>query len=188
MTAQPPARDPKLLLASLKAEAPPPSSEDPAPEIAGTPRTGAIQKIRYSHDAMIDQIISNPAVSQGELAKMFGYTEGWVSQIMQSDAFRERLAERKKELIDPGIIASIEEKFRGVVSLSLDRLREKLEKEKSPSLETLELGLNIGSRALGYGARQTPTVQVAVQTVVHVPAKATSDEDWLRSKQVVGGA
>ena len=37
---------------------------------------GAIQRVSYTHDALIDMIIANPEVSQGELSKAFGYTQG----------------------------------------------------------------------------------------------------------------
>lgn len=147
--------------------------------------TKSIAKVNYSHDAMIDLIIANPGVDQGDLAKAFGYTEGWVSQVMSSDAFKERLASRKKELVDPSIVASIEERFEAVANLSLERLKEKLERAAAPSMETIMAGATLASRALGYGARPDPrNVQVAVQTIIHVPAKATDKDDWLAGRTV----
>ena len=40
---------------------------------------GAIQRVKYTHDALIDMIIANPAVSQGQLATQFGInvTQAW---------------------------------------------------------------------------------------------------------------
>lgn len=145
----------------------------------------SITKVSYSHDAMIDLIIANPGVNQGELAQAFGYTEAWVSQVMSSDAFKERLASRKKELVDPAIIASIEQRFEAVAMLSLERLKEKLEKSALPTMDTILAGVNVASRALGYGARPDPRVQVAIQTVVHVPAKARDSEEWLDQRTAV---
>jgi len=186
-------------------QGPPASFLPPPPEMAGTPvdapldsssaefralnkiydPTKAIAKVNYSHDAMIDLIIANPGVNQGELAKVFGYTEGWVSQVMASDAFKERLTVRKKELVDPAIVASIEERFQAVAMLSLERLKERLEKAAAPSMETILSGAELAAKALGYGARPDPrAVQVAVQTVVHVPAKSQSTEDWLNTRTV----
>lgn len=142
--------------------------------------TKSIAKVNYSHDAMIDLIIANPGVNQGELAAAFGYTEGWVSQVFSSDAFKERLAQRKRELVDPAIVNSIEQRFEAVARLSLERLAEKLERSAAPSMETIMAGAGLASRALGYGARPDPrAVQVNVQNIVHVPAKAKDSEDWL---------
>jgi hypothetical protein len=40
-----------------------------------------IQKVRYTHDAMIDLIIADPSIHQNHLAKIFGYTASFVSII-----------------------------------------------------------------------------------------------------------
>jgi hypothetical protein len=70
-----------------------------------------LAKIRYSHDGIIDEILLNPQITQRELAKMVGFTEGWLSICINSDAFKERLAERKGELVDPVIRASVQERW-----------------------------------------------------------------------------
>jgi hypothetical protein len=69
-----------------------------------------IAKVGYTHDAMVDQLIATPHISQGELASIFGYSQTWVSQVINSDAFQARLAHRKEQLADPLIIRSIEER------------------------------------------------------------------------------
>ena len=65
------------------------------PGYAGT-RLGP-RRVKYSHDAMIDLIIASPGIQQNTLAIHFGYTVGWISTIMQSDAFQAKLAARKDE-------------------------------------------------------------------------------------------
>ena len=121
-------------------------------------------KIRYTHDSMIDTIISNPCVSQNELAAQYGYTAGWVSQIISSDAFQSRLAERSAELVDPTIRATVEDRFRGLVYRSLEILKDKLERPAASIPDNLALRtLELSSRALGYGARVEQTnIQVNV--------------------------
>lgn len=142
---------------------------------------GAIQKIRYSHDAMIDMIVGNPWISQGELARNFGYTEGWVSQVIASDAFQARLAERKNELVDPHLRATIEERYKGVIVRSLEVLMKKLEKPVDQIDDDLLIkGLDVASRAAGYGARAAQ-VEVKNNFVVQIPTKAASPEDWARA-------
>lgn len=136
---------------------------------------GAIARVSYSHDAMIDAMIENPAISQNELAAKFGYTVPWVSRICNSDAFLARLAQRKADLVDPTIAASLEEKLRALASASLDVVLEKIVMTKNP-----DLALNaakLSTTALGFGARQQ-NIAVQQNFVVPLPAKAESAEAW----------
>ena len=135
----------------------------------------AIARVKYSHDAMIDLLIANPAISQNEIAATFGYTVPWVSRIMNSDAFQARLALRKEELLDPVIVASIEEKFRALASKSLDVVLDKLSVTNSAELGLK--ALEISAKALGYGARQQ-NLNVQTNFVVALPGKADSAESW----------
>ena len=139
----------------------------------------AIDRVKYSHDAMIDLMIEQPFLSQGQVAEYFGYTQAWVSRIINSDAFQARLAVRKQDLIDPTIVASIEEKMRAVASKSLDVVLEKL--TTLQSFDQSVKAFDVVSKALGYGARQ----QAAVQNnfVVALPTKATSAEDWMNEQR-----
>jgi hypothetical protein len=120
----------------------------------GLPPKGAIAKVRYTHDAMIDLIIANPCISQNQLAQEFGYTASWVSQIISSDAFQSKLAERTKDLVDPTIRATVEERFKGLVLRSLEILREKLDRPSAMIPDQLALRtFELASRAAGYGAK-----------------------------------
>lgn len=138
----------------------------------------AITRVRYTHDAMIDMMIGCPGIAQGELAQHFGFTQAWISRVLCSDAFQARLAERKTELVDPELIASIEERFKGVTMQSLDIIAEKLEATKSADLALQALGIT--SKALGFGARvqQAPQQTNVNNFVVVVPAKSASEADW----------
>jgi hypothetical protein len=137
-----------------------------------------IAKVGYTHDAMVDQLIATPHISQGELASIFGYSQTWVSQVINSDAFQARLAHRKEQLADPLIIRSIEERFRAVAQRSLDIVLEKLDSPAVTPKFALEAA-KLSSDALGYGAAKSgqsggPSVQVVVQ----VPAKSESAQSW----------
>lgn len=134
----------------------------------------AIARVRYSHDGMIDLIVAQPMITQNEIAKHFGYTPAWVSRIINSDAFQERLALRKTELVDPSIVASVDEKLRTLASKSLDVVLEKL-----IATNDAELGLRtveVTTKALGYGARSAAPVQQ--NFVVAMPAQAVSGAAW----------
>jgi len=157
------------------------SADLPAAFLAAPPAElqGAIQKVRYSHDAMIDMIIANPGVSQNELAAQFGYTPGWVSQVITSDAFQNRLAERKEELVDPLIRQALEERFRALVHRSQELLLERLNSPAKVSDDLLLRSLELGAKALGYGARG-PSIQQNTQFVVNLPPKAADGAEWLK--------
>ena len=124
-----------------------------APTLPARPG-GAIAKMRYSHDAMVDLIVQNPWISQNELAATFGYTAGWVSQVISSDAFQARLAERKEEIVDPLIRATLEEQFKGLVARSLEVLRQKLDRPAAQVPDNLVLrAVELGAKAIGMGAQ-----------------------------------
>lgn len=134
-----------------------------------------IQKVSYSHDGMIDLIVADPTISQNAIAAHFGYTPGWVSQVFNSDAFKERLAARKDELIDPVIRASIEEKLQALADKSIQVLLEKLHTTQNPNVAIR--ALDVSSRALGYGAKNGTSVQVN-NFIAHVPPRSASVDDW----------
>ena len=106
-----------------------------------------ITKIRYTHDAMIDLIVANPRITQNQIAAQFGYTPAWISTVMATDLFRERLAERRMELVDPAVSASINERFKALVFRSAEVLMEKL------SAPVSQIPDNLALRAAELGAR-----------------------------------
>lgn len=134
-----------------------------------------INKCRYSHEAMIDVIVANPSIKQNELAKTFDKSVPWVSRIIGSDAFQAALAKRREEVTDPYLIATIEERFKGLANQSLDILAEKLNSSQNADLALKALDVSV--KALGFGARQGPGQ--LNQFVIQLPAKSTSPETWL---------
>lgn len=146
-----------------------------------------IQKVRYTHDAMIDLIIANPAIAQGEIAKVFGFTQGWVSRVLGSDAFQARLAQRRDEIINPELIQTFEERLKGLAAQSLEIIQNKLEATSNPDLAIRALELS--TKALGYGARPANIGQQNNTYVVALPAKIADEGKWAESaKQQVKDA
>lgn len=142
----------------------------------------AIKRVSFTHDALIDLIIANPMLSQGELAKHFGYTQPWLSRVMNSDAFLERLAARKQDVVDPVLTLSIDEKLRALASKSLDVVLDKLTVTQNP--DTALKALEVTSKALGYGARQQ-NLSVQNNFVVAMPTKIPDAKAW--AAQHAGG-
>lgn len=137
--------------------------------------SNAIARVKWDHDAIIDFMLANPALTQNQLAKHFGYTAAWLSRIVNSDAFNARLAARRTEVIDQGLLMSMDEKLKGLASQSLEIIAQKLEQTGSPELAFKSLELT--TKALGYGARQQ-NIQQQTNYVVALPGKVESVEAW----------
>jgi len=141
-----------------------------------------VAKTNYTHEALIDAIIANPEMTQREFASIFGYTESWLSIVMNSDAFQEKLAERKEEIVNPVLRATVMDRFKAVADRSMQNILQQLDLRPADTGLALK-ALNISARALGYGARpqNQQNVQVNIQPVAVVPAKSISSGDWMES-------
>ena len=135
----------------------------PAPH---APTMGNLDRIRYTHADMIDFIIANPWVSQGDLAARYGYTQGWVSNIMASDAWQSAMAARREEVVDPNLKATLEERFRGMTILSLQRLQQKLEAPQV-SDQVLLRAVELGAKACGIGGNRA-VAPVTQEMIVNI--------------------
>jgi len=143
----------------------------------------ALERVRYTHDAMIDIVIAKPDVTQNTLAEYFGYSVGWISRIFCSDAFQARLAVRRGEVITPGLLSTFEERLKVLATVSLDLVLEKLEHRdpitgEGPDIGTIFKALEIGTKSLGYGARQT---NVAIQN--NLTVNTMSDQQLMEIAQ-----
>ncbi len=54
--------------------------------------------VNFRHEAIIDMMIAAPIMTKGEIALHLGYTQAWISTLIQSDAFQMRLAERREAI------------------------------------------------------------------------------------------
>lgn len=150
----------------------------PAPPLAAAcyEQRPVIAKASYTHEAMVDMLVAQPMISQAALARHFGYTEGWISRILQSDALREMLAARRKEMIDPLVAQSLEQQFGALASRSAAVLMEKLDLPQV-SADVAVKALEVSSRALGYGA-QKAGVNIQQNFVVAMPQKSVDGAAW----------
>lgn len=140
----------------------------------------AIDRVKYTHDAMIDLIIAQPGITQNLIARHFGYSVPWVSRIFNSDAFQARLALRKEDLVDPSLLLSIEERLRGVADKSLEIIHERLASMPLDGKFALAAA-DMATKALGFGARQQ-NLNLQANFVVALPAKAQSDVAWVSAQ------
>jgi hypothetical protein len=155
--------------------------EEPAAD--PVPPSGGIEKVGYTHEAMIDLLIARPELSQRQVAEYFGYTEAWVSQIFSSDAFQVRLAERREQLVDPAIRESLRLRFDSMVQRSLEILSEKLARPAADIPDQLALrAFELSTRAAGYGARVEP-LKVDVNVNNHLELLSGNLVTLLRRKK-----
>ena len=154
----------------------------PAPSIQQSDNDGRIASIRTQHDAMVDALIANPTLTNAELAIMFNRTQAWTSYVVNSDLFRARLAERRKEIVDPVLQMTVQQRMEAVTAVSLDVLMNKLvtKPDAALALKTVE----ILTKSQGYGARTEINVNANAGAVAGASAGAirpqlTKDE-WLK--------
>lgn len=124
------------------------------------PTMGVLAKVRYSHMDMIDFILANPGCSQNALAARYGYTAGWVSNVMASDAWQSAMAARRSEMVDPTLVATIDERFRGLTLRSITRLMEKLDAPQVSDQVVLR-AVELGAKAMGVGGNAPPAPPAA---------------------------
>lgn len=140
---------------------PPPEFADliEARQVFGSraPTMGTVAKIRYSHTDMIDFIIANPGITQNDIAARYGYSVGWVSTVMASDAWQSAMAARRSEICDPVLVATVEERFKGITLLSLERLKQKLEAPQVSDNVVLR-AVELGAKALAVGGNAAPVI------------------------------
>lgn len=144
----------------------------------------AIEKVSYSHDKMIDLIIANPRIKQDHLAQYFGYTPAWVSRIMSSDAFRLRMEQRREELVNPIITATLEERFADLALRGAAIMQEKLDNpavmvtfaDAAKAVEIGAKGLAVG----GFGSR------VSVDVNANIDLRGALEEAQRRRDQLLG--
>src|SRR6266404_8541740 len=158
----------------------------PSEQLAGdsplVSRPGPLQKLRYSHEAMIDLLITEPWISQNELADRFNMSASWISTIICSDLFQAKLAERRDQLVDPEIRMSLKTQFEGLLSRSMDILRTKLSAppESVPDQLAVQVAKMAG-QSLGLGAHET---RVSVhETHVHLEELGNNLVNLLRRRK-----
>lgn len=142
-----------------------------------------LKKIRYTHDAMIDILLANPAIRQKELATMFGFSEAWVSTVICSDAFQARLAVRRSDLVGNTLLLNFNERMRRMAFKSLERVETELEKQAACDVNVAMDALKLAAKGFGFGGG--PQIQVNAQQnnqyVVQLPGKAASATEWAKA-------
>ena len=118
-----------------------------------------IDKIRSWHEAIVDFMLQNPHLNQGDCARHLNKTESWLSTLINTDLFREYKARRFGDHHDR-VSHSVIERVSGLAGLSLEVLHERItaEREKIP-LGIVKDSAELMLKSLGYGPKPVATTQ-----------------------------
>jgi hypothetical protein len=115
-----------------------------------------LQRMRVKHHAIAQYLLANPTTTQKEIAAEFGISQAWLSIVINSDCFREYLANADAEFRHE-VLIPLREKLVGVASRAVEKVGEALE-VGSPdyALEVADMALH----KLGYAPNKGPEVAV----------------------------
>jgi hypothetical protein len=144
-------------------------------------------RLNYSHDGFIDLILATPGITQDEIASKLGYSAAWVSTVMSTDTFKSALEKRRKEVIDPVLLASVQERFEGCARRALEIMEYKLSKHPDAVSENLAIrSFEVSARAAGFGARDIVPIVQPQEIHLHLDSMAENLKKLLhREREVI---
>ena len=115
-----------------------------------------IKSVRPWHEQIVDWMLQNPHLTQGQCALYFSKTEAWLSSVINSDLFREYKSRRFADHHE-NVSHSVIERVSGLAGLSLEVLHKRIEEEK----EDIPLGIVLDSatlmlKSMGFGPKAAP--------------------------------
>ena len=126
-----------------------------------------IQRLSDVHEYILDWLLANPGQPQYLLANSLGYTQAWISTVINSDVFQAKLREAQEERRDL-IVLGPSEKLNAVADLALEKTLEKL--EVNPSEGFLAQTSSMALKALGYGGNKGSAGEAHKHLHLHVGA------------------
>ena len=126
---------------------------------ATAPRPFGPKKMRYGYQAVLEMIVSDPTITQGEIAEALGYTQAWVSLIINSDAFQQELRVRNDQIFND-VIIPLRRKVEAVAHRAVEKVAEALDGDEVGP----DYSLNVADKflhKLGYGPQKGPAMVVA---------------------------
>lgn len=115
--------------------------------------TAVVQKLSIKHNAIMDFMIANPEMLLGDVAKKFGVTPGWLSQLIHSSLFQAELA-YKKEVMFGELTITIKDRITNIAHGTLNKLEQLTDAGALSVDQTLDLA-ELTLKSLGFGAPKT---------------------------------
>lgn len=152
---------------------------------ADKPNAPGIKKVGVTHEAIITWFLENPGRSNRDCATAFDVSQAWLSTMIHSDAFQERLNRRQDEMAAlVGI--SLTEKLGAAAEVAIDGLTRQLETCENP--EFLLDATDKLCHRLGFAPRSStsaPTGQTTNNTQINI---VTSADDLRAARALMAGA
>lgn len=144
--------------------------------------------VRWWHDAIIDDMLIHPLDTVPERAKRLGYTENYMSVILNSDLFKAAYAARRSEF-NVAMAQAISNKMGEVAVKGLDVLLETIEKKRDAIpfavlSDTVDKTLN----RLGYGVKPAGAPVVQVNASGQQVGVVVSSEQLAEARQALRAA
>lgn len=106
-----------------------------------------IKKVSIKHESIMNYIMENPQTPLRDVAAFFGISQSWLSTVIHSPAFQDRLAEKKDVLFHHTVVSTIKDKISVLAHKALDKLNENIDfMSTKETRETAEMALE----GLGY--------------------------------------
>lgn len=142
-----------------------------APTLTPYGHVKATRKMRWWYESLADFMVANPAATQNDMAAHFGKGIATISTIINSDAFRAYLRQRRAVHVEK-LDGEVREKLFKAANRSLDNLLDVLDKKRDTiPLEMLQRVADSSLKNLGYGVTPPGGTTVNVNTTppnVHV--------------------
>jgi hypothetical protein len=113
------------------------------------------QKMHWWYESVIDWMILNPEKTLTDAAEAFDVTTTWIYTLVNSDVFKERLAERR-EAHSNAISLGVIEKAGALADMALDAALEKFVEQKNSGEMPLSTAVNTAEKAfelVGIGGK-----------------------------------
>lgn len=142
------------------------------------------QPLHYRYEAIIDFMLSNPHMKQGEIAAHIGCTQPWLSQIINSDAFQARYAKRRHAL-NQEQERQISAKIYDMANKASDRVIQELDRGEECDAGFALDAATRALRSIGFGAPVGRPPNVAVQEAQTEAAEGVGAETLRLAREAI---
>ena len=136
-----------------------------------------LARLDHRHDGMIDDILANPKISVGDLAEKYGCSKSYIRICIHSDRFLDRMKDRRAELVNPLLSASLDHRLRAIAHSSSEKLLDELEGTPTPDflLKTWVEAIKFQ----GYGQKAQVNINAGQGSLVNILSGLPSSGDTL---------
>lgn len=124
-----------------------------------------IQRMSHKHVDILNYLIANPLVRLGDVARHFEMTQGWLSQVIHSDAFQRMMSEKQDAVFHTSVLP-LKEKMTAIAHKALDKLDDKMEIE-TDTAEIRQVAETVLDR-IGFNTKTAPVVHNTLNQFISV--------------------